>query len=163
MRRNGMPGTGDMLKMVLTNAAVAFVLLKITLALFGGGDIIRARMASWSVTADDADIDFVLLLLPGAAIAFTGLWQWLIRGGRKHGLSWGSALFYGVSIAFVNVPFSGFVLGIVNGNPLMGLLLALVSLLLIPSLFIAMTCFGLAMGFFNGIRAQGWLDEHKAE
>lgn len=162
MRRNGMPGSGDMIKMVFLNAIVSFITLKISLALFGGRDIIRARMEASAWTADLADIDFALLMVPGAAIAFTGLWQWLIKEGRKHRLSWGSALLYGVGVAFVNVPIGGFVLGIANGNPLLGLLFALVSLLLLPSLLLSMTCFGLTMGALNGRWAQKWLDKHSS-
>jgi hypothetical protein len=156
-----MPGTGDMIKMVLINAVVSFIALKIAFALFGNREIISARLIAGGWSEEDADIDFALLMVPGAAIAFTGLWQWLIREGRKlRHLSWGSALFYGVAVAFVNVPVSGFVLGLLKGNPLLGLLLALASLLLLPSLLLSMTCFGLAMGAFNGNRAQHWLEQH---
>lgn len=159
MRRNGLPGIGDILNKVFLNAILSFLTLKIALALFGGRDIIRARMEASAWTADFADIDFALLMVPGAAIAFTGLWQWLIREGRKRDLSWGSALLYGVGIAFVNVPIGGFVLGIANGSPMMGLLFALISLLLIPQLLLSMTCFGLTMGALNGSWAQAWLDK----
>jgi hypothetical protein len=160
MRRNGMPGSGDMIKMVLVNAVTAFITLKIVFGLFGGGKIIVPPSMVWGWTLEEVDIDLALLMVPGAAIAFTGLWHWLIREGRKSHLSWGSALFYGIYIAFVNVPVSGFVLGVVNGNPLLGLLFALLSLVFIPSLLLSMTCFGLVMGAINGLRAQGWLEKY---
>ena len=156
------PGPFELIRMLLMNAVAAFITLKLVFWLFGGREILAEGLNRWTWTAQIIPtVDFALLLIPGAAIAFTGLWQWLIRENRRsHSFAWNNAIFYGIGIAFVNVPFSGLLLGIQQGNPLLGLLLAFASLLLLPKLLVSMTCFGLAMGALNGYYAQRWLERN---
>lgn len=159
--RRRTPGLWDQLRTLLINAGAAPVTLQAVFALFGGSAFSAGAFLRHTVPPDD--IDFRVLLIPGAASAYTVLWRWLIaQGGCMASFPWGAATLYGVGIAFASVPFSGFLLGVLRGNPLLGLLLALASLLLLPALSLAMTVFGLIMGLLNGYRACRWLRAHRS-
>ncbi|MCS6776449.1 MAG: hypothetical protein RMJ43_00045 [Chloroherpetonaceae bacterium] len=157
--RQRTPGLWEQLRTLLINTGAAFVTLQAVFALFGSSALFPGALLRHASFLDDAD--FRVLLVPGAASAYTVLWRWLIaQGGRTALFPWGAAALYGVGIAFASIPFSGFLLGVLRGNPLLGLLLALASLLLLPALSIAMTVFGLLMGLLNGYRAYRWLRAH---
>jgi hypothetical protein len=148
--------------MMALNGVVACLVLAVLFALFGVGNIIEARLAASSLTADAAKWSALLPMLPGAAILFGCLWYWLVVIGRAKGLPWGAACLYGVFLACGNVPLSGLLMGLLHGNPLLGMLIALVMLLMLPSLLVAMICFGLTMGAFNGLMAARWIERHRS-
>ncbi|HZO88387.1 MAG TPA: hypothetical protein VFB38_08605 [Chthonomonadaceae bacterium] len=163
-RRFGRPGGGSLLGMMIINGLVAAVVLLIVFVLFDIGHILEARLAAYPLVGAAAHWSKFWPMLPGASIGFGCLWYWLVLVGRSRGVPWGGALLYGVLIAMGNVPFSGFLAGLLHGSPLMGLVLALIallSLLLMPSLLLAMLVFGATMGAFNGLMAQGWIERHR--
>lgn len=160
-RRYNRPGGGSFFGMLFVNGVAAFILLKIVFALFGTGLILSQRLAAYGPTHAAARWDTFWAMLPGAALGYACLWYWLILVGRSRGISWGGASIYGVLIAFGNVLAAGFLIGLLHGNPLLGLLIGFVMLLMIPSLLLAMICFGLAMGGFNGLLAYNWIERHR--
>lgn len=44
---------------------------------------------------------------------------------------------------------------------MLAVLLALVSLVIVPSIAISMVFFGLVMGVLNGVMAQSWIEKHR--
>ncbi|HZP80507.1 MAG TPA: hypothetical protein VFB21_02605 [Chthonomonadaceae bacterium] len=162
-RRYGRPGGGSLLAMMCVNGIVALIVLKLVFVVFGAGTILATGLAAHAQASLIERGRMLWPMLPGAAFGFSCLWFWLALIGRSRGVPWGAALLYGVAIAFANVPFSGFLVGLLHGNPLLGLLLALVSLLLLPSLAVSMIAFGLAMGAFNGLMAQRWIARHRPD
>jgi len=161
--RFGRPGRGSLLGMMVVNGIVGGVVLVVLFALFGVGNILETRLAASSMTADASKWNALLPMLPGAAILFACLWYWLVMAARRSKeLPWGAACLYGISLACSNVPLSGLLMGLLHGDPLLAMLIALVMLLLLPSLLIAMICFGLVMGAFNGLMAAHWIERHRA-
>ncbi len=155
------PNSLSLLAMIVVNGLAAGVVLKFLFALFGIGAIFPEWAAAHEWTRTAMQWELFWPLLPGAAIGFGCLWYWLILAGRFRGLPWGAACIYGCGVAFATVPLSGFLLGLQNGSPLLGLLIGLVMILVLPSLLAAMTCFGLAMGLLNGVWAQRWIIKNR--
>jgi hypothetical protein len=149
--------------MMVLNAIAAYFLLAILLKLFGLTIILPEFAAHHAWAAEGSRWDVLAAFLPGAAISYGLLWFWLILTGRsERGITWGGALVYGVIIALYNVPLSGFLVGLLHGDPLFGLLIGLVILLLVPSLAMCMLVFGLLMGLLNGKWATRWIERHYA-
>ena len=151
------PHAGDRIGMVLGNAIVAVIALKVVFLLLGGSRIIELQLAQWAAANDAVAWNPVLFLTPGAAIGFGWLRYSLVMQGRLRGVSWIGGTVQGVMIAFANVPVAGLLLGILNDNPFRGLLLGLASLLLLPSLLVSMGAFGAIMGLYNAMKAEKWL------
>jgi hypothetical protein len=150
--------------MIFINGIAALIVLTVVFHLFGVGPILEARLAAIPLVRVAAKWNALWPMLPGAAVGFACLWYWLVLIGRSRGVPWGGALLYGVALALGNVPLGGFIIGLIHGGPLLGLLLALVfllNLLLLPSVTLAMAVFGLVMGAFNGILAQLWIERHR--
>lgn len=160
-RKYGRPIRSDLLLMMVFNAAAAFVVLYFVFALSGVGSIIPERLAQAGLEVTNRKLALIGAMVPGAGIAFACLWYWLILTGRSRGLSWGAACIYGVFIAYGNTPFSGFLIGLLFGQPIVGALLGLALLLIVPQLLFATTLFGLIMGVFNGNLAQRWITWHR--
>lgn len=158
-RRFGRPNRIDLLAMMLLNAIASGLVFYFVYTLFNVQPIIDAYLMARGLTT--ARTTLVAPLIPGAGVAFGCLWYWLILTGRRSGLSWGSAFLYGILIAMADVPLGGFVVGLLNGNPLLGLLIGLVMLLLLPSLVLAMALAGLLMGGGNGWLAQRWIERSR--
>jgi hypothetical protein len=184
-RRFGRPGSGSLLGMMLVNAVISVFVLKLCCGLFGfrwflpehlSGLASAQAIQKWQVIHDLCKIlhfalpasaqavqkwGVILPLLPGAAIGFGCLWYWLILVGRSRGLSWTGACVYGILIAFANVPLAGFLVGLLHGNALIGLLLGLVLLFVMPSIWLTMGAFGITMGLFNAAMAGRWIERHR--
>lgn len=160
-RRRFLPGFFGLLGMIICNGLVAGMVLQVLYGLFGVSSHLSMRLAAWSITQSAAKWETLWPMLPGASLLFGCLWFWLIVTGRSRGVNWGAGTLYGVLIAFGNVLIAGFLTGLLNGNPLLGLLLGLVMLLLVPHLLLAMIAFGLTMGVFNGWMATRWIVRHR--
>lgn len=146
------PHVGDRIGMVLGNAIVAAIVLQLVFLFLGGNRIIEPPPAP-----GDIEWNPLLFLTPGAAIGFAWQRYTLIMSGRLRGVSWIAGAVQGVMISFANVPLAGLLLGILNENPLMGMLRGLVSLLVMPTLLVSMGAFGIIMGLYNSIKAEKWL------
>lgn len=160
-RRRFLPGFFGLLGMIILNGLVGASILKLLYWLFGVSGILEMRLASWPLMQAASKWETLWPMLPGASLLFACLWFWLILTGRTNGVNWGAALFYGVMLSFANVLIAGFLAGLVNGDPLLGMLLGLVMLLLVPHLLIAMILFGLTMGLFNGLLSHRWIERHR--
>ena len=160
-RRYNRPGGGSFLGMILLNSIVAFIVLKVVFTLFGVNWVLGQKVAAIGALHVAVKWGVLVAMLPGAAVGFACLWYWLILVGRSRGLPWAGALIYGVLLAFGNVLLAGVLRGAAAGNPLLGLLFALVMLLLMPTIWLSMACFGLTMGLFNGLLAQNWIVRHR--
>jgi hypothetical protein len=159
--RRFLPGFFRLLGMMILNGVAAGVVLPLLYRLFGVSGLLARQLASWPVTQAAAKWETLWPMLPGASLLFACLWFWLIVTGRTRGINWGAACFYGLMISFSNVLIAGFLTGLLNGNPLLGLLLGLVMLILVPHLLLAMIAFGLIMGLFNGCLADRWIERHR--
>lgn len=159
-RRFGRPNRFDLLAMMLVNAAASGVIFYVVYTLFNIQPILTEALAARGI-AMGGRIALIVPLIPGAGIAFSCLWYWLILTGRRNGLSWGGALLYGVLIACADVPVGGFVQGALEGNPLMGLLIGLVLLLVLPPLLLATILAGLLLGGSNGWLANKWIERYR--
>jgi|SRR5579871_6917611 len=159
-RRRFRPGSGHVFGMMLANALATLLILPVIFALFGVHHVDLPLGLASHHWAQAVEWQSFWPLLPGAAICFGCLWFWLILTGRTRGLSWGSALVYGVFIALFDVPLRGFLTGALNGDPLTGLLIGLVVVFLLPALLLSMLTFGVLMGALNGWLAQGWIKRH---
>ena len=151
------PNAGERIGMVFGNALAAMVVLNVVFVLLGGKRIIEVHFAEWALANNAVEWNPLVLLTPGAAVGFGWLRYRLIIEGRLRGVSWATGVIHGALIALVNVPFASFLLGILNNDPLRGLLLGLASLLLMPSLLIAMGTFGVVMGLYNSMKAERFL------
>ncbi len=163
-RRFGRPGGGSLFGMMVLNGVASLIVLIFVFALFRVGSILPMRLAAIPLVRAALKWNALWPMLPGAAIGFACLWYWLVLIGRARGVPWGGALLYGVGLALADLPLSGFLLGLVHGGPLVGLILALISLLtllLMPAVTLAMAVFGLIMGAFNGVLAQVWIERHR--
>jgi hypothetical protein len=149
--------------MILVNGVVALGVLAVLFAVFDVRPILAARLEAIPLVRAAAHWNLLWPMLPGGAVGFACLWYWLAFMGRARGVTWGGALLYGGAIAFGNVPLSAFLVGLLHGNPVLALVLALVSLLnlLQPSFTLAMAVFGLTMGAFNGALAHAWIERHR--
>ncbi|HLK59022.1 MAG TPA: hypothetical protein VKU00_20850 [Chthonomonadaceae bacterium] len=157
-RRRLRPGSAGLLGMMLLNGLIAFGVLHVLLAAFGIRQILPDFAASHAWAQEASKWESLWPLIPGAAIGCGCLWFWLIVTGRtERGVNWASALVYGVVIALLNVPSFGLLAGILNGNPLLGLLISMALMIMMPALTICMAAFGLTMGAINGWLAQRWI------
>ena len=160
-RRRLRPGSPSLLVMMLVNGMIAFAVLNVLFAMFGIREILPDYASTHAWAQQAAKWDLLWPLLPGAAIGFGCLWFWLIVTGRsERGINWGVALSYGLAIAFLNVPIFGLLAGLLNGDPLIGLLLGLILMILMPSLPICMAIFGMLMGGVNGWLARRWIERN---
>lgn len=157
-RSQGTPGFGEILGMILQNLIVAIVTLWLAQKICGATIIVSPRFLPADIDPEQAQQLTFWMMLPGAALGYSYLRIWLIQQGRARGVAWGSAFLYGVLIAFANVPLAGFIIGSLMESPILGLLLALVSLLMIPATALTMIVYGLVMGGYNAGRAQRYLD-----
>ncbi len=151
------PNVGERIGMVLSNTIAAVIVLNVVFIFLGGKRIIEPPFAQWAAAHGAVEWNPLVLLTPGAAIGFGWLRYTLIMNGRLRGVSWTTGVLHGVMLALANVPLAGFLLGLLNENPLMGLLFGLASLLLMPSLLISMGTFGVLMGLFNAMKAEKFL------
>src|SRR5690242_13047942 len=156
--RYGRPGSLSFLLMIAVNAVLGTDMLWLVTRIFDIGQILPKRLASWSWAQEAAKWDTLWPMLPGAGLGFACLWYWLVLTGRSKGIAWGGALIYGGLIACGDVILGGFLSGLVNGNPLLGMLIGLAILLVIPTLLLAMVTFGAIMGAFNGWAARRWIE-----
>lgn len=150
-----------MLGMMAVNALLGGVVLFVFLQLFG----IREIVAPDAMGRALSRIKWNALwpLVPGIGVAFGCLWYWLVAVARSHRLPWAGACIYGSIIAVMNVLLSGLMVGLLHGNPLLYFLMALIALLLVPSVLCSMVIFGLVMGALNGLLAQRWVDRQKGK
>jgi len=161
-RRYGRPGRVSLLSMMAFNALIAVPLLAFVLGIFGLQNLKPPLPAAFApVAAEITRWSVIWPMLPGAGVGFGCLWYWLVLVGRSRGVPWGGACVYAVLIALGDVLVWGLILGTVQGEPLLGLLLGLVMLILLPSLLLAMCVFGLMMGALNGQAAQRWIERRK--
>lgn len=160
-RRRFRPGTFSLLGMILVNAVVAAFVLKITFAIFGVHQIIPTRLSAYAITQSAAKWEVLWPMVPGAAIAFACLWFILILVGRSRGINWTAAAFYGIGIAYADVLVGGFLIGLMHGNPLLGLLIGFAMLLIMPQIWLSMGTFGIIMGLFNANAASRWIEKHR--
>lgn len=160
-RKYGRPHRGDVLGMMLMNTGVSAFVLTIVFWFFEVGTIMPQRFAPITNGISAPEWLFLLALTPGAGIAYGCLWYWLVIIGRAKGVPWGGAFVYGALVAFGNVPFSGFLFGLMSGTPFLGALIGLAMLLIVPQLLIAMTLFGIIMGWYNGVKAANWIARHR--
>ena len=155
------PGIGSLLGMIALNGVLSAIVLKVLFRVFGVGDVIGAHLAASAGTQVAVKWDHFWPMLPGAAVGFGCLWYWLIFAGRSKGVNWGVATCYGVGVACGNVPLSGLIAGFLHGDPFIGFLMALLLLMLLPSLMVSTLCFGLTLGCLNGSMAQRWIVQRK--
>ncbi len=157
-KRRLRPGTGSLLGMMVLNALVSVGVLVLIYALFGLNGLFAHRLAAQ--VGDAAKWNTLWPLLPGAAISYSLLWFWQIIVGRSRGVNWGSACYNGIAIAFANVLLGGLLNGLVHGNPLIGMLLGFLMLLMIPANWAGMAAFGLIMGLLNARLAAVWIERY---
>ncbi len=161
-RRYGRPGSTDVGLMIFVNLLLSSAVLLLVFLLFGVGVAIgqlplapdqSARTIAWMLYG---------FTLPGAAIGYALLWFWLIVTGRTpKGLNWGAAVLHGAAIGLFCLPIGSLCTGILLGDPMLAVLLALVSLVMVPSIAVSMVFFGLVMGAINGAMAQAWIEKHR--
>ncbi len=159
-KRSLRPGSASLLGMMVFNGVVSVPVLFTVASLFGLNSAMAQRAAQVGALDMASRWEMLWPLIPGAAIAFSLLWFCQVIVGRSRGVNWPSAFFYGMGIALGNVLLGGLVNGFLHGNPLMGLLLGLVTLLLVPSTWAAMMIFGGIMGLLNARLAQYWISRY---
>ena len=150
-RRYGRPGSTDVLLMMLVNLLISSVVLLAVFLLFGVG--IAIGQLPLAPDEDARTIAWMLygFILPGASVGYGLLWFWLIVTGRTpKGLNWGAAFVHGAIIGLLCLPFGSLCTGILLGDPMLAVLLALLSLVMVPSIAVSMIFFGLVMGALNG-------------
>jgi hypothetical protein len=152
--------------MMVANGALALVVLTATLKMFGVNEsiipILPGDMAVPAHLRLTMPWGLVWPMLPGAAVAFGCLWYWLTVIGRSRGIPWGGAAVYGLVIALVNVPVGGMLLGLLDGQPLWGMLILAVLLLIVPGWLLAISVFGIVMGILNGFVSQWWIGKRRS-
>jgi hypothetical protein len=128
----------------------------------------QGGVAGWLSRAMGADsapggprIPWLLALLPGAMVAYTGIWYWCACTGRSRGVPWSGALFYGFLAAVMDLPVGGFFIGAIRGGPALGLIFAVISIVLLPGVLPALAVFGLSMGGLNAFVAASWVEAHR--
>ena len=161
-RRYGRPGTTDVLLMMVVNLLIASVVLLFVFLTFGIGIAIGQLPLAPDTSARTVMWMLYTFILPGAAVGFALLWFWLIVTGRTpKGLNWGAAFIYGGIIGLICLPIGSLCTGILLGDPFIAVLLALLSLVMVPSIAISMIFFGLLMGVINGKMAQVWIERNR--
>ncbi len=161
-RRYGRPGTSDIIKMIVVNLLISAVVLLFVFKIFGLGIAIGQLPIGEGKNAREIMWTLYSFILPGAGIGFAILWFWLILTGRTvKGLNWGAAYVYGGGVGLFCLPLGSFFTGLLLGDPIVALLLALVSLILVPSIALSMVTFGLIMGGVNAKMAHKWIGEHR--
>jgi hypothetical protein len=159
-RRSLRPGSFALIRAMILNGIFSFLFLRIALAMFGIEEIIPEAAARMGHSEMSVHWYIAATLTPGAAVCFGMLWFWLILTGRtERGISWGSAVVYGVFIGLFDVPFAFMIEGFRLGFGFLGLLLGLVIVFLIPSLTVCMSHFGITFGLANGASASRWIQE----
>ena len=152
----------DLFGMMFANAGTASVALLIIFGIFGTRHIL---LPIANMPADIAEHLFKWLcyglLLPGSGILYACLWFWLVLTGRRDGVNWGAALFYGIGIALVNALLCGAMAGALLGSSLVGLLFALINMLISQSFLFAILAYGVLMGLLNGLWARNWIATRK--
>jgi hypothetical protein len=143
--------------MMVLNAVVSVGVLYVIYALFGLHGALAQRLSQVSILGAAANWDSMLPLIPGAAIAFALLWFCQIIVGRSRGVNWGSAFCYGMGIGLCDVLLGGLINGGLHGNPLIGLLLGFLMLILVPANLAGMLLFGAIMGLLNARLAHAWI------
>jgi hypothetical protein len=160
------PNAGQRIGMVIGNAIVSLIVLKLVFLLLGGNKIELPFGAHW-LANNDIEWNPFLFLTPGAAVAYGRLRYNLIMEGRAKGVSWTGGTIYGMLLAFGNVMFACALYGLFGEEPiggaLLGMLFGLLSLLMHPSLLVSMGAFGIIMGLFNAMRAEQWLTDKGAK
>jgi hypothetical protein len=155
------PPAGETLKTFWKNVFASGITLYLCLKIFG----VNVVIGQLPIEAAPRLVAFLLFtsMTLLSALRFTLLWHWLIREGRTpEAVNWGAAFYQGGIAALTSLPLSGFFVGLLLNNPL-GALFALVALLLVPTLFLALSLFGVILGAINAKRAQHWLEASKAE
>lgn len=161
-RRYGRPGTSDVIQMIVVNLLVSAAVLLIVFKMFGMGVAIGQLPIGSDKNAREIMWTLYSFILPGAGIGFALLWFWLIVTGRSvKGLNWGAAYVYGGGLGLFCLPLGSFFTGILLGDPFIALLLAVLSLVLVPSIALSMVAFGLIMGGINAKMAHKWIAEHR--
>lgn len=153
----GRPSFRELLRVLVINLFTSGFLLVLLFALLDVRSVLSAGIMSHVLLRPVTRSLGALPFVPGAAGLFGIFWYWMALVGRVRGVPWGAAVVYGIMIAVVNVPLAGFVRGLAMGNPLLGLLYALAMVLMLPSLLLCMTVFGICMGVLNGSLAASWI------
>ncbi len=148
------PGSASLLAMMVINAVVSVAVLMGVYALFGLNSVFAQRLTQLGAAAK---WETLWPLVPGAAIAFALLWFCQVIVGRSRGVNWSAALFYGIGIAFGNVLLGGLLNGLLHGNPLLGMLMGLLMLVMVPANWAGMATFGVIMGLVNARFAAAWI------
>ena len=162
-RRYGRPGTSDVIKMIVVNLIIASVTLLVVFKIFGMGIAIGQLPIGEDKNAREIMWTLYSFILPGAGIGFALLWFWLILTGRTvKGLNWGAAYVYGGAVGLFCLPLGSFFTGLLLGDPFIAVLLALLSLVMVPSIALSMVTFGLIMGGINAKMAHKWIGEHRS-
>lgn len=156
-KRRLRPGSASLLAMMVLNGVVSVAMLGVIYALFGLNSLLAQRLSHFSALGAAAKWETLWPLIPGAAVGFAILWFCQVIVGRSRGVNWAAAFFYGIGIAFCNVLVGGLINGILHGNPLMGLLLGLLMLILVPANWTGMALFGAIMGLLNARLAHAWI------
>ncbi len=158
-KRRLRPSFIAILFMMAFTAVLGLVMLTVMFKLFGVSQLLPDFAVHHAWAADAEHWEMFGTIIPGAAIGYGLLWFWLVLTGRSSkGIAWGGAAIYGLIIGLVDIPLSGLLTGVLHGNPLLGLLIGLVIMLLVPSIGLCMAAFGIAMGLLNGRFAQNWTD-----
>ena len=147
--------------MMLANGLAAATAFPITMWLFGVKEVVPPLPFLRHLFGILPDWQAVWPLLPGMAVAGGCFWYWLVLTGRRNGVAWGGAVIYGALIALCNVPACGLILGTLQGHALLGMLLALLILLLAPSVLGATVGAGVVLGLLNGFAALLWIAKTK--
>lgn len=159
-KRRLRPGSAILLAMMVLNGVASIAVLTVVYALFGLNNVFAQRLSQFSALGVAAKWETLWPLIPGAAIGFAILWFCQVIIGRSRGVNWAAAFFYGVGIAFCNVLLGGLINGSLHGNPLMGLLLGLVMLIMVPANWAGMALFGALMGLLNARLAAAWISRY---
>ena len=158
VRRRLRPGSIELLRAVVQNAAASLVVLRLVLGLFGIEELLPEVAARFTHIQSSTQWHLAWALTPAAAISFAALWFWLVLTGRTgKGVNWGAAFFYGVAIALFDVPLACFIAGLRLGYGLFGLLLGVIFLLMVPALTMCMIVYGLIFGLGNASFADKWI------
>ncbi len=161
-RRYGRPGSTDIIKLVVVNLFLSAVVLLLVFKLFGMGIAIGQLPIGHDKSAREIMWTLYSMLLPGGAVGFALLWFWLIVTGRTvKGLNWGAAYVYGGAVGLLCLPIGSFFTGLLLGDVFIAILLAIVSLVMVPSIALSMVTFGLIMGGINAKMAHNWIQENR--
>ena len=159
-KRRLRPGSASLLAMMVLNGLVGTLVLFAVYALFGLNSVFAQRLTQLGTLGAAAKWETLWPLIPGAAIGFAILWFCQVIVGRSRGVNWAGTLFYGIGIAFGNVLLGGLLNGLLHGQPLMGMLLGLVMLIMVPANWAGMATFGAIMGLVNARFAVAWITRH---